>query len=774
MNALFNALYGFDELGFGTPESRFGWAFPIPVWAWFLVGIAALAIAAAVYLKTRLSVPKRVAGIALRFLLLVLIVALALGPRLERPRTRVEPDRVLYLVDQSASMTIAGGDGISRESQLIQSLASNAEVFADIAQSKDAHWYAFGGSVIPLEAEDAPTPRLPNADASSTRIGAAVSAVIAENTGHPISAVVVFSDGRSADSLSPQTLAVLRSDRVGVITVPLGSDSQIADLALTTATAPGIAYVDDTVPITVQISASAGADPSSLLGRVEIIDAGTGLTLESQDLTPEQIEAGSLTIPVRIDQTGEQRWTARYIPDGPDLSPANNEASLAVRFVDDPIRVLYIDGSPRWEHRYLKSLLIREDSINASCLLLAADRRFQQEGNTVLTALPSADEDWDVFDLVIIGDLKADLLGQRAINAIRDRVGNRATGLLWLAGPSATPQSWAESQLADLIPIRTGSRAGRLTTWAEPVVFASSPVADRLGLFRDLLGTDNPTGISDPGSGWSGLRWALQIEPGRLKPSAEPLALALATISQSPPTPLVISMRYGAGRTALVATDEIWRWRYGQGEPPTERFWLPIIRHLARPRLAALGSGVSLTTSTKAATVGQQMIVELLINDRAIAEVAPAYFEATIAPETGRAATPQAVRLTRDTSIEGGPARYRGAFTPLEPGSYEVGLANQGSLPADPAAQFEVIALNDELRAPQTDHDALREIAALTQGRFLAPSDLQQLPQLLPNRRVIVPLAPETKALWDHPFPLTLIVVIASAEWILRRRSRLP
>lgn len=799
MNEMLNTLYGFDELGFGTPGSHFGWAVPIPGWAWLLIAIGAVSIAVSVYARARLSRPLRIVTGALRTVLLLLLVTLALGPRLERPRTRVEPDRVLYLVDRSASMSIADAAGVSRDAQLRGSLGDHASVFAGIAETKDTRWYAFGGPAVALGSGDGPTPALPDADASTTRLGAAFADVLAQNAGHPVSAVVVLSDGRSADTLSAATLAALRADRVPVISVPIGSASQVADLAVTAATAPGIAFVDDTVPVTVLLTAgdAGGGDDleggrlsGAASGRIDVIESGTGLTLESREVTSAEIAEGRVTVPVRMDRAGEQRWTVRYVPDGPDLSPANNETSLAVRFVDDPIRVLYLDGSPRWEHRYLKSLLIREDSIDASCLLLAADRRFQQEGNTVLTSLPTAEEDWDAFDLVIIGDLKADLLGERAIRAIRDRVGQRASGLLWLAGPSATPRSWAGTDLADLLPVRAtwqstgqggwqgGSQGSGLAVWDEPVVFGITPVAERLGLFQDLLGVGTgggaATGIADPSSGWSGLRWALRIGPDSIKPSAEPLAMGVPTQSDAPQTPLVLGMRYGAGRTAMVASDEIWRWRYGRGEPPTERFWLPLIRHLARPRLAALGSGVSLTVSSPVVTVSQRVVIELTIDDRSIAEISPRTLDVRILPVGNPAATSQTVRLVRDAPEGSGPTRYRGAFTPLRTGPFDVRLAERGSLPAEPTAQIEVISVNDELRSPQTDHAALGALAAQTEGRVIQPVALADLPGALPNRRVIVPLLPETRTLWDHPAPLTLLVLIAACEWIIRRRSRLP
>ena len=80
-----------------------------------------------------------------------------------------------------------------------------------------------------------------------------------------------------------------------------------------------------------------------------------------------------------------------------------------------------------------------------------------------------------------------------------------------------------------------------------------------------------PQALSDPSYGWSQLHYAQRIEPGKLKPTAEVLAETAQTF-RGTPLPLVLHMRYGAGRVIYVATDEIWRWRYGRGERLPEQF----------------------------------------------------------------------------------------------------------------------------------------------------------------------------------------------------------
>lgn len=108
-----------------------------------------------------------------RAALLIALAVLSFGPRLEKPRTRIVEDRVLYLLDRSESMTINDGGGLTREDQLNALLAGNAETLGAVDRSKTARWYGFGRSVTELttDADGIPSPGVPGA--SATQIGRA-------------------------------------------------------------------------------------------------------------------------------------------------------------------------------------------------------------------------------------------------------------------------------------------------------------------------------------------------------------------------------------------------------------------------------------------------------------------------------------------------------------------------------------------------------------------------------------------------------------------------
>ena len=67
-----------------------------------------------------------------------------------------------------------------------------------------------------------------------------------------------------------------------------------------------------------------------------------------------------------------------------ELDYTDNVLPASVEVVDSSINVLYVEGYPRWEYRYIKNGMIRDTTVNISCLLTSADVGFIQEGDPAI------------------------------------------------------------------------------------------------------------------------------------------------------------------------------------------------------------------------------------------------------------------------------------------------------------------------------------------------------------------------------------------------------
>ncbi len=758
---------------------------PLPAWGWLLIAVGSFLLAWWSYRRLQgttqvLSRPLRSVLVVLRTATLMLLALLLAGPSARFERSRVEPDRLVVLVDRSRSLEIADAPGgTTREEQLKSALRAATPVFARIAgregddgsapardrsAGKDIDFVGFSSGTFTIPADASRIVEAIGApEGERTDLDAAIRQAIGRGAGQPLSGIVVMSDGRSVTPVSPETLRMLERDAVRVFVVPLGSSTRIGDAAIVALESPARAFVRDRVPVGVRVDRGGVTGPIV----VRLVDTESGQTLAEETLPePDAADdaAGGEQV-VMLDAAGDvagvRRWRAEIEGVRPDLVRGNDARELAVELVDRPLRVLYVEGTSRWEYRYFKNLLVREKDIESSIMLLSADRDFAQEGNMPIARLPRTKEEFAQYDLFILGDVPSGFFSPDQLAIIRGEVADRGAGLLWIAGERSTPSSWDATPLADLFPFRPPlALEPRIGT----SIVRPTPVAERLGVLRLSDDEDGwPDVLTSPDLQWPRLRFVQSVSRARLKPTAEVLAEAQGTgANAGEPSALVTRMRFGAGEVVFVATDEIWRWRYGQGERYPERFWIPLVRLLARESLAQGDERAALTVEPARVAPGESVVVTLRFSDEESAGNGGSAVPVEIVDDDGRAVS--RVDLVR----EGGVAV---ATVPVDrTGSFRA-VANDPSFGRAEAA-FEVVRRDDELRRGDADHALLAELARRTGGAVIDGATPGSLPGLLPQR------ARETdesvmRALWDLPAALVALLLLLGLEWSGRRILRL-
>lgn len=243
--------------------------------------------------------------------------------------------------------------------------------------------------------------------------------------------------------------------------------------------------------------------------------------------------------------------------------------------VDDArptLRVLYVEGQPRWEYRYLKNALLRDRHVHLQCLLLSADPDFEQEhsrGVEPLRALPAAARLND-YDVIVLGDVAAadeavPWLYAGAFQAVAAAV-REGAGLLVIDGAQSN-RAWAETALGPLLPVRFAATAPRLLATGPFRPARSTPTPGFLRL--------EPEAMDDERT-WSGLP-ALEASIPVERATGD--ATVFLTRDDGPrPAPLLASRREGKGVVAWLGVDEVWRWRAGVGDRYMARFYGQLLR----------------------------------------------------------------------------------------------------------------------------------------------------------------------------------------------------
>jgi hypothetical protein len=825
MTAILDRLLGLKELSLSGEGVAIEFARGMPAWGWVLVGGGLALYAGWSYWKLVGNPAARTGLAILRFVLLLLLALLIAGPQVAKQIERIEKDWIVVLVDRSASMNVRDAppplatradQRVSRDEQELAGLEAAMPALTRLQTERNVLLMGFdaGAFELPLPASpDTLAQSLGEAKGPRTALGSSLEQTLKKVAARPVAGIVLLSDGRSFDTPSRAVLQELEERQIPVYPYPLGSAQALADVAIARVDAPQAAFIGDLVPVVVDVDALGltPGDPRPT-GTLQLLDAN-GAVLDEKPLPTLAGEQGRITLTTKVTTPGRSAWTVRVVTTQPDLTNENNTATLALDLVDRPLRVLYIDGYPRWEYRYLKNLLLREASIRSTTLLLSAEKRFLQEGTDRLSAMPVTTQDWAAFDVIILGDVRPGLLSHDQLTGLRDLVATRGAGLLWIGGPSFTPTAWPASPLGDLLPFRLGDVTGGggggglgatardtsssgdlgVSTSQQPMLLLPGPAASVYGLLRldDDPAQSWPQTLSDASLGWPLLRWSQRIDVASLKPSAEVLALGQPIAPDGsrtgPATPLLMTMRYGAGRAAYVATDETWRYRYGRGEALTERFWIPLVRLLARGSLGRSGKPALLEATPQTALTNQPVRVQLTLLDQALLEkrLGDTQVRVLRVGDDADRATTVALQARREDggggSSDSDPPRdsssslasFVGTWVPDQPGEYELKPIDASLAGLDLSTRVRVVLPEDELRRPQTDHPALASLAEQTGGAMLRFDQLPTLDTLLPNRQLRVLGNPQIETLWDKPLSLILIMLLLTLEWAGRRLIKL-
>jgi hypothetical protein len=268
-----------------------------------------------------------------------------------------------------------------------------------------------------------------------------------------------------------------------------------------------------------------------------------------------------------------------------------------------------------------------------------------------------------------------------------------------------------------------------------------------------------------------------RLEPGTLKPAAEALALASPVEGAGTPTPAVVTMRFGAGRVIYVATDEVWRYRFGKGEDIPERFYVQLIRLLGRESVARAGKPAVLSLTPKDPEVGATVRVGVELVDQALLDARPTSITVRLS-RAGNTESDRTEITLKPIGDSGGGAAGRakafvGTWVPPAAGTW-TGVVTDALLEGKGVtATTEVVMPDDELRHPEADHPALTALAQETGGTVLGEDSINKLPSVLPRREVRTLSIARQETLWDRPGVLGLLIGLLTVEWVLRRVIRL-
>jgi hypothetical protein len=748
-------------------------------------------VAAFVYrrqLRNLATVPTalRVVLSVLRIVILAILVTVLAGPYL-RLDLKVESRPIVAMVyDRSRSMELPAGpfeaeadvakaaraagytvtdgkvdaearralDHIGRDALARAAVKTHkAELLDKLAAKHEVRGYTFARELAKTQPDDSQEATSQDVSRTSTHLGDALGGIVDEAGGRPIAGIVLFSDGQNTAGVSPAEAArAAAAAGARVFPVVVGLPNRARDVAIVDVFTAGEVSAGDTARIAVTVE-SQGFDDRPV--KVELVE---DKVLDSKEIALHSAQQQVVELSFLANKPGPHYLTVKIdpLPEEPEELRGNNTDVAFVRVSDEKLKVLLIDGMPRWDFRFLKNAMRRDHGLGGKSgdepdLLLESELRHRAAGSTG-TTLPRTVDELAEYRTVILGDASPDLLDSTFVEALGKAVREKGLGLIVAAGPNQMPHAF-DDRFKDLLPVRLSRRGSGLEAPAyRPFRLELSPD----GTIHEAMRL-----YDDPGRSrniWSQMPvyyWCSAVE--RAAPGATVLAWNPSVEGRYGKLPLIAHHYAGEGRVLFLGTDSTWGWRQNVGDRFFYKFWGQAIRFVARKDDKTKGKS-TLEVHPVRALAGEPAQVRLMAFG---ADGAP-----VVAPQVGIAIlggeSAGRLELMADPAVKG---RYTGLFTPPAPGEYR--LAYEGV-----EAKLRVLPSNEELRHPQINLAALKLLADTTGGEVVDLADLGTIPGKLKGEATSSEIHREA-SVWDNGLTLGLVIVLYSLDVALRRLAGL-
>jgi uncharacterized membrane protein len=723
-----------------------GW----PVWLLLAgIAVAALLLGLAV-VRGRGDLRRgRLAAIwALQVALVALLMALLWRPAVSISTLKPQQNIVAVLIDDSRSMALRE-DGATRTEQSVKALKSGA--LDALARKFQVRLYRFGGGTERIAKLD----QLASASAS-THIGDSLNEIVSDAASLPIGAVVLLSDGAdNSGGIDRETIASIRSRRIPVHTVGVGREQFDRDVEIADVTLPARSLAGARLAAQVSIRQRGY---SGRTARLSIEDGGKALT--SRQITFNRDGAlQTESVFFNASAAGVRNLRIAIEPVEGEQNTANNAVTRLVAVDSAKPRILYIEGEPRWEFKFIRRAIEEDRNLELVSMLRTTQNKIYRQGiagpNELAEGFPATAEELFGFQGLIIGTVEAGYFTETQRDLIRRFVDRRGGGLLFLGGRSTLAEGgYPGTQLSELLPVVLPEKKG--TFHREDALAELTPAG------RDSLICRIEEQADRNAERWRKLPpLADYQETGEPKPGAVVLAEAVPAGSRR--FPLLVTENYGRGRTALFATGGSWRWRMLQDHADTshQNYWQQLVRWLVT------GAPGRVTASTPKAVIEDEARAPLRVEvrDKSFEPVRDARVEAHVLGPAGASGT---IELSPRPQEEG---VYSGDWAAETPGSYVVEVvARRG----DAELGRDVITLRREdgvaenFRAEQ-NRDLLEKLASETGGGYYKPASLNRLPDEISYSEAGISVR-ETRDLWDMPAVFLCILALCAAQWLLRRK----
>ncbi len=747
------------ELLFKYPQAVFSRGTFVLVGGWPLWLLAAAILAAALGLgflvwnrarSGRLAGVRSVAVWLLQTLLAAVLLLMLWHPALSVATLRPQQNIVAVVVDDSSSMALPDEAGGSTRRTAATNVL-NSGLLNALKEKFQVRLYRLGEHLDRFDKLEQLNSSIP-----ATHIGEGLKQVIADAASLPIGAVVLASDGAdNSGGVDLETISEIRRQRIPIHTIGFGKQQAARDVEISDVQVPARALPDSRLSAIVSFHQNGYAGQKAKL----TVKAGAKIMAQQIVTLKKDGQEQSETILFNAGPAGVKSVETSVEPLAGEENTKNNRVTRLVNVDARKPRILYLEGEPRWEFKFLRRAVEDDRTIDLVTILRTTQNKIYRQGianpDELKDGFPTKVEELFAFDGIILGSVDAPYLTPGQQTLLKDFVDRRGGGLLFLGGKDALSDGgWKQSADVELLPTILPDRKDTFVRVGATVELTAPG--------RDSLITRLEEDPARNVERWQKLPYVMNFQDaGQPKPGAVVLVDAKPTTGGK--VPLLVTQNFGRGRTAIFATGGSWRWQMLQpvADKSHEMFYQQLLRWLVSD------SPRKVITSTPKQLISDDSHVTLRaeVRDRTYLPASDAKTEAHILGPDGIA---EAVEMRPD-AIESGV--YTADWTTPKPGSYLVEVvASRGTeeLGRDTMTFRREDGVAENFRTQQ-NRELLEKLSAETGGRYYSPQDAQKLGKDISYSEAGITVR-ETRDLWDMPIIFLALLGLRAAEWLLRRK----
>src|SRR5215469_8975944 len=663
---------------------------------------------------------------------------------------------IAVVVDDSRSMGIADSDGKTREAAAIAALEGG--VLAGLRQRFQTRIYRLGREITPVDSPDDIAP-----GDIATHIDQGLEQLARETEDLPVGAILLLSDGSEnsagfgGSEIGADAFETLKKRRLPVHTVGFGMPEHAHDVEIEDVSLPASAVENARIATTVTLVQHGYAGQKTAL---TVRDGDQAITQRDITLAPDgRLQSEPQFFPA--GRAGAKSLTFALEPLPGEESVANNLITRPFLVSDAKRRILYVEGEPRWEYKFIRRAEDNDPTMQIVSMLRTSENKVYRQGISnpveLVQGFPVRAEELFAYAGIIIGSVAADYFTPLQQELLREYVDRRGGGILFLGGRSSLSDGgWGASSLNSLLP--TFLPSGNHN-------FHRSPAAVEL----TAAGVDSPVTrlLDDPQKNAERFRKLAYLADYEDPGSPKPGATTLVDLHAGHRTlPLLVTESYGSGRTAILATGGTWRWQMSEalGDPAHDLFWQQLLHWLVGESPGPVSASIPVRVLMDEG--GVQITAQ--VRDRTFQPATDAHVSVHILGPEGVDA------LVGLRPSETTPGQYQAEWSAEKPGAY---LSELSAETADSRPQElgrDLVSFQRENGVAENFHTEqnrhlLEELASETGGRYWNVSELKNLPRDISYSEAGISVR-TIKELWNMPIFFLVLLGLPTAEWLLRRK----